>query len=285
MPEAARRHPILIGTSGWSYTDWVGAFYPSGMDPGEFLGYYADRFPVVEVDSTFYRAPTPAMVRGWRTRTPEGFRFVPKVPRVITHEKQLRDCQEEVEGFVSAIEPLGEKLLVALLQMGYFNRSAFGSLGEFLTTLDAFLSEWPHTRVPLAVEIRNPRWVTEGLLDVLRSYRAALALTEQKWMPRPAELLDRFDPVTGPLAFLRLLGDREAIEKLTQTWDHIVVDRSAELSETAGVIDALARRVPTVVFINNHYAGYAIETARQLRELLDLPEPEPPERPPTRLFD
>ena len=100
-------HPIWIGCSGWSYADWEGPFYPEGMASGEYLEWYADRFPIVEVDSTFYRVPSKAMVKGWRERTPDGFRFVLKVPQVITHQKQLRDCEEEVDGFVTSILPLG----------------------------------------------------------------------------------------------------------------------------------------------------------------------------------
>jgi uncharacterized protein YecE (DUF72 family) len=278
-------HPILIGCSGWSYPDWEGPFYPHSTDPSDYLAYYADRFPVVEVDSSFYRRPTPRMVRTWYHRTPPDFRFALKVPRVITHQKQLRDCAEEVDGFVSSVQPLGEKLCCALLQMGYFNREAFGSLGEFLPILDEFLAAWPHTSVPLAVETRNPRWVGEALAGVLRKHQTALTLTEQKWMPTPAEVASRIDPVTGPLAFVRLIGDRQAIEKVTSTWDKTVVDRSTELAATAEVIRPIARRVPVLVFANNHYAGHSPETARELRGLLGLPEPEPPGRPRTTLFD
>jgi uncharacterized protein YecE (DUF72 family) len=278
-------NPILIGCSGWSYPDWEGPFYPVGMAAGDYLEFYADRFPIVEVDSSFYRPPTPRMVRGWRDRTPDDFKFALKVPRAITHEKQLRDCQAEVDQFVAAIEPLGPKLMVALLQMGYFNRSAFGSLDDFLAVLDPFLASWPRQLVPLAVEVRNPRWVTEDLLGVLRAHEAALTLTEQKWMPTPLEIASRFDPVTGPLAFVRLIGDREAIEKVATTWDRIVFDRSVELAETSGVIRGLARRVPVVAFANNHYAGHGPETARQLRTLLGLPAPIVPERPRKTLFD
>ena len=278
-------NPILIGCSGWSYADWEGAFYPAGLEAGDYLEYYADRFPIVEVDSTFYRPPTPRMVRGWRDRTPADFRFVPKVPRVITHDKQLRGCEREVEGFVAAIAPLGEKLTAALLQMGYFNRGAFGSPEEFLETLAEFLDAWPHERVRLAVEVRNPRWVGPELERVLRDRDAPLVLTEQKWMPRPAEVAQRVDPVTGPFGFVRLIGDREAIEKVTTTWGRTVVDKSAELAETALVIKQMARRVPVVVFVNNHYAGHAPATVRELRHLLKLPEPSPPERPRTTLFD
>ena len=101
----------------------------------------------------------------------------------------------------------------------------------------------------------------------------------------PAEVAAKLDPVTGPFSFVRLIGDREAIEKITTTWDKIVVDRSTGLVETAGVIRDVARRVPVVVFANNHYAGYSPETVRQLRGLLKIPEPQPPERPRTTLFD
>ncbi|WP_435019794.1 DUF72 domain-containing protein [Tundrisphaera sp. TA3] len=278
-------HPIWIGCSGWSYPDWAGPFYPDGMKAGEFLEWYADRFPIVEVDSTFYRIPSAAMVRGWRDRTPQGFRFALKVPQVITHQKQLRDCQDEVDAFVGSILPLGEKLTAALLQLGYFNRGAFASLDDFLAVLDDFLAHWPHHQVPLAVEVRNPRWVGAKLVEVLRDHNAALTLTEQTWMPRPAQVAAEVDPVTGPLGFVRLLGDRESIEKITTTWDKVVVDRSAELAETAGVIRDMAARVPVAVFLNNHYAGHSPATARDLRALLGQAEPSPPQRPRTTLFD
>ncbi len=281
---ARSTHPILLGSSGWSYPDWVGPFYPDGMDAGDFLEYYSGRFSIVEVDSTFYRPPTPRMVRGWRDRTPEGFRFVLKVPKVITHEKALKQCSEEVAGFVSSIEPLGNKVFCALLQMGYFNQKAFGSLGAFLETLGAFLAEWPHERVRLAVEIRNPRWVGEALLAVLKAHDSAFVLTEQKWMPSPSTIAGTLDPVTGPLAMVRLIGDREGIEKLTQTWDRTVVDRSAELDEAAVVVRSMAERVPVAVFAANHFAGYSPDTLKGLRGRLGLPEPTPPPERRTTLF-
>ena len=278
-------NPILLGCSGWDYPDWEGPFYPEGMDTGDYLGWYADRFSIVEVDSTFYRPPNAGTVRGWRGRTPRDFKFALKVPRVISHQKGLKDCQEEVDGFVSSILPLGDKLMVALLQLGYFNRGAFSSLHGFLDVLDPFLAAWPHDKVPLALETRNPRWVGPELVEVLKGHNTALTLTEQTWMPRPKQVADSVDPVTGPLSFVRLLGDREGIEKVTTTWEKVVVDRSAELAETAGVIETIAGRVPVVVFINNHYAGHSPASVRDLRRLLGQPDPVPPERPRTTLFD
>ncbi|WP_435006614.1 DUF72 domain-containing protein [Tundrisphaera lichenicola] len=255
------------------------------MAAGEYLEWYADRFPIVEVDSTFYRVPSRAMVQGWKNRTPDDFRFVLKVPQVITHQKKLQGCEEEVDGFVTSILGLGDKLTAALLQLGYFNRGAFGSLDEFLGVLDPFLDRWPHRQVPLAVEVRNPRWVGPKLAEVLRDHNAAITLTEQTWMPRPAEVAKQIDPITGPIGLVRLLGDRESIEKMTTTWEKVVIDRSNDLAETAGVVRSMADRVPVAVFLNNHYAGHSPATARDLRKLLGQPEPVPPVRPRTTLFD
>ena len=151
--------------------------------------------------------------------------------------------------------------------------------------LDPFLARWPHEQVPLAVEVRNPRWVGPKLAEVLRDHNAALTLTEQTWMPRPAQVAELVDPVTGPISIVRLLGDRESIEKVTTTWDKVVVDRSADLAETAGVIESIAGRVPVAVFLNNHYAGHSPASAKDLRKLLGQPEPVPPKRPRTTLFD
>jgi uncharacterized protein YecE (DUF72 family) len=278
-------HPVLIGCSGWSYPEWDGAYYPTGMEARDYLSWYSRHFHVVEVDSTFYRVPTRRMVLGWRNHTPDGFRFALKVPQAITHKKQLHDCAEDVAEFVEAIEPLGDKLSCALLQMGYFNRDQFSTLKSFLETLGAFLEIWPHARVPLAIETRNPRWVVPELAEVLRRHNTSLTLTLQKWMPRPAEIVRKLDPVTGPLAYFRLIGNREAIEKLTPTFNKIIVDKSAEMAEFALVIADLARRVPVLVFTNNHYAGFAPATALELHGLLGIPRPVPPPRPRMTLFD
>src|SRR5208283_2499411 len=95
-----------IGCSGWAYDDWVGPFYPRGSAPGDFLTRYARVFRVVEVDSSFYRAPSPFLVRRWAERTPEGFRFALKVPRDVTHEAGSTDVHKVLDPFISSLEPL-----------------------------------------------------------------------------------------------------------------------------------------------------------------------------------
>src|SRR5439155_19827850 len=159
-------HPVRVGTCGWSYQDWCGVFYPEGLPAAEFLTCYAERYPVVEVDSTFYRSPSPKMVEGWRNRTPPNFGFSLKVPQAITHEKCLVDCSKEVETFLSAARLLENKLLCCLLQFGYFNQKACAGLGAFLERLEPFLKTWPKD-VPVAVELRNKHWMNKELIDCL----------------------------------------------------------------------------------------------------------------------
>ncbi len=89
-------------------------------------------------------------------------------------------------------------------------------------------------------------------------------LPDQVWMPSPLSVVERLDVVTGPFAYVRLLGDRQAVDALTSTLDHIVIDRASQVEEDARAVNILRQRVPVVAFVNNHFAGYAPETVRQL---------------------
>src|SRR5450432_3073733 len=101
---------ILVGTSAFTADGWPGSFYPKGMKPADFLTYYSTKFNVVELDNTFYRIPPLSMVEGWNNKTPKGFTFAAKVPRTITHEKVLVDCEDDLRYFLNAMDNLGDKL-------------------------------------------------------------------------------------------------------------------------------------------------------------------------------
>jgi uncharacterized protein YecE (DUF72 family) len=107
-------------------------------------------------------------------------------------------------------------------------------------------------------------WMVPALGDCLRQHRAVWVLPDQAWMPSPLDVVKRLDVVTGPFAYVRLLGDREAVDALTPTLDHVVIDRSDQVTADAEAIQLLRQRVPVVTFVNNHFAGYAPETVRQL---------------------
>jgi uncharacterized protein YecE (DUF72 family) len=257
-------HILRIGTSSFSAQGWVGPFYPEGMQSQDFLSYYATRFDTVEIDSTFYGTPSISKVKGWNAKTPPGFVFAAKVPRVITHEKVLVDCDAEFKQFVDVMDNLGDKLGPLLLQFSFFNSSVFRGVNDFLARLRPFLKKLPRDH-KFVVEIRNKHWLVPQFVETLREQRVALALIDQSWMPRPKEWFEKFDPITADFTYVRWLGDRKAIEKQTKVWNEVVVDRSAELSEWADVLQKV--KIPIYTYANNHYAGYSPATVEMFRNL------------------
>jgi uncharacterized protein YecE (DUF72 family) len=256
-----------IGTSGWSYADWVGSFYPQGTRPADYLSRYAEHFDIVEVDRTYYRTPSPAMVRGWADKTPDDFRFALKMVRTVTHEKVLLDCQAECDEFLKAVRPLGPKLHSILLQFGYFNKNAFAGLEPFLERLESFLEKF-RPPCPVAVEIRNKWWLKPEFFDFLARHDVAFAACDHVWMPPLERVLAEHNVATGRFLYLRLIGDRKGMEEITTRWDREVVDRSDRLESLAAALGRLPADKEIAAFINNHYAGHAPATCRRLRRLL-----------------
>jgi uncharacterized protein YecE (DUF72 family) len=258
---------LRIGTSAFTAAGWPGTFYPQGMQPRDFLSYYATKFDTVEVDSTFYRTPTFTTVQGWYSKTPPGFVFAAKVPQVITHQKMFHDCDQEMTEFLKVTDQLHEKLGPLLLQFGYFNRNVFVGVNDFLARLVPFLKKLPKDH-KFVVEIRNKSWLVPQFVEALREHGVALALIDQSWMPRPVEWFEKFDPVTADFTYVRLLGDRKGIEQQTKVWDKVIVDRSAELSEWTGILGKeYQRNIQIYTYANNHYAGFGPATVEMFREL------------------
>ncbi|MFZ0617579.1 MAG: DUF72 domain-containing protein [Candidatus Acidiferrales bacterium] len=271
-PFAADAPPALhLGTSAFTAAGWDTSFYPAGMKPADYLTYYASQFDSVEVDSTFYRTPSAATVNGWERKTPAHFVFSVKVPQLITHEKVLAGCDDDFKYFVSTMELLGPKLGPMVLQFPYFNRSVFPSAAPFLARLQPFLHQLPPTH-QFALEIRNKNWLDAAFADLLRRHLVALVLQDQSWMPLPDSFA--FDPITAPFTYIRWLGDRQGIEKITKSWDKVVVDRSAQLTSWVDFCQRILRRGVTVfAYANNHYAGHAPATIAQFLELWNKSKP------------
>jgi len=267
-----------FGTSSFSSEDWVGPFYPPGTRPADFLRLYAQEFDTVEVDATYYAIPSARTVDGWVEKTPEGFLVSAKFPRSIVHggEAERPDPARilaldvgaaDRDRFLEVIRRLGPRLGPLVLQFPYFNKDAFPSVGPFLERLDAFLGTLP-SDLRYGVEVRNKAWVGEPLRAVCVRHHAALVLVDQAWMPLGDEVAAKMDPVTAEVAYVRLLGDRAAIEKLTKTWDREVMDRADRLARWAKFLATLSRRgVKSLVYVNNHYAGHAPTTVRRLKAL------------------
>ena len=258
---------IRLGTSAFTAAGWPGTFYPDGLPEREYLTYYATRFDTVEVDSTFYRTPALTTVKGWYSKTPEGFLFAAKIPQRITHEKVLVDCEEELSEFLKVMDALGEKLGPLLFQFGYFNKKTFTGVNDFLARLVPFLKKLPKDH-KFAVEIRNKSWLVPQFIEVLRERGIALALIDQAWMPRAAQWFEKFDPITADFTYVRWLGDRKGIEVQTKVWDKIIVDRRGELAEWVEVLKTVhERKIQILAFANNHFAGFGPGTVQEFRDL------------------
>src|SRR5215204_6018273 len=116
---------VYVGTSGWTYPDWLGPFYPAGSKPQDLLQYYARYFRAVEIESTYYTIPARSLVAGWKESTPPGFVFTTQVPGIITHQKVMKDCRHELTTFLNSVELLGDRRSIIQIKITYFNKNTF----------------------------------------------------------------------------------------------------------------------------------------------------------------
>jgi len=161
---------ILAGTSGYSYKEWLGHFYPEKLPANAMLRYYGERFATVEINNTFYRMPAEDMLARWSSEVPAHFAFTLKAPRRITHDMRLRDTQSTVEAFVGRAAALGDKLGVLLFQIPPFLKKDLPRLRDFLDVLP------PGTRA--AFEFRNDSWQNDEVYDALRTRGAMVCATD-----------------------------------------------------------------------------------------------------------
>lgn len=161
---------VLAGTSGFSYKEWCGHFYPEKFPGDQMLRYYAERLPTVEINNTFYRMPAEAMLARWAGEVPDGFAFTLKAPRRITHELRLREAGSTVSEFLRRTAMLGTKLGVLLFQLPPFLKKDLPRLQDFLDTLP--------TGRHVAFEFRNDTWQTDDVYAVLRAHGAMLCVTD-----------------------------------------------------------------------------------------------------------
>lgn len=172
---------FYIGTMGFSYKDWVGAFYPPGLSAHDYLSYYSRIFNSVEIDSTFYGTPKVGSVIKWRENSPEDFKICVKVPRSITHEAALVGVKDEILGFVQTVENLGDKLGMILIQFPpSFDNSN-------LQVLDVFLEQLPEG-YNFAAEFRHPSWWVDRTADILSKHGVCWAATEYQGVPKEVPL-------------------------------------------------------------------------------------------------
>jgi uncharacterized protein YecE (DUF72 family) len=270
---------IRIGACAWSFDEWRGSFYPADLPESERLEFYARYFPAVEVDSTFYSAPAENTIRRWAEVTPATFRFSCKLPREITHVRRLRDCRDELSSFLRALEPLGPKLQVILIQLP----PSF-TPKEGRQPLRTFLMQLPRD-LRFAVEFRHPGWHRPQIIALLEKYRVCWAWADTSPLNERNLAPFEFLPRTTDFFYLRLLGDYatkyDSNGRHIHRYEKLLWKREAALESWSLKIE---RHLPDVrnvwAFVSNHFEGFAPETAQRLAQRLgyDLPLPSETER-------
>lgn len=194
---------LYCGTSGFSFKEWKGLFYPEKLPANKMLEFYAGRLPTVEINNTFYRMPRKNVLESWVAQVPEAFRFSIKAPRRITHFRQLADCGEEAGYFFETLEALGPQLGVVLFQLPPHARADIGKLASFLELVPG--------GVPVAFEFRHRSWHDESVFAALARHGAAWVTADTEGNETP-EL-----PRTGPLTYLRLRAESYTDDEL-RSW-------------------------------------------------------------------
>jgi uncharacterized protein YecE (DUF72 family) len=161
---------LYVGTSGYSYKEWKGSFYPKDLSPKAMLAYYGDRFRTVEINNTFYRIPKKSVVEAWASEVPADFRFVLKASQRITHFQRLKDADEPLSYMLGAVAALKERAGPLLFQLP-------PNLQKDVPRLGAFLSLLPPQR-RAAIEFRHQSWFDDEVFQLLREQRATLCIAE-----------------------------------------------------------------------------------------------------------
>ena len=234
---------VLVGTSGYNYPEWRGTFYPEKLSTAKMLAFYAERFPTVEINYTFYRMPTERLLAGWSAGTPDAFTFTLKAPRRITHDAKLQRCEDLLQGFCRTARTLGPKLATLLFQLPPTFKKEAAVLREFLQLLPE------GTRA--AFEFRHASWFDGEVFDALRARNIALCVADSEKLHAPVE-------ITADYAYFRLRDEG---------YQQLDLERWARaIANLTGVGDAF-------VYFKHEEQGLGPDFARRLREAL------PPQTP------
>ena len=236
---------LFIGTSGWAYKGWAGAFYPAGLAGAKQFAFYSTQFQTVEINATFYRLPTEKAVRNWHAQAPEGFLFAVKGSRFITQMKKLNVTKPSISIFFARIGPLHEHLGPILWQLPpHFHKN--------IERLRKFLRQLPR-KFRHAMEFRHPSWLDDEVFGLLQEHRIANVGVSSMAMPMNLTMTTdfiylRFHGLAGGAAHDYTAGELEP-------W-------------AAHCRSALRNRRTVHAYFNNDWNARAPENARELFRLV-----------------
>jgi uncharacterized protein YecE (DUF72 family) len=258
---------IRIGTSGFSYEDWRGFFYPEELPKNQMLTFYAARFPTVEINATYYALPSPATFEQMARKVPDGFDFVVKANKEMTHAEELHP--EPFRQFCAALEPLLRRgcLGCVLAQFPW----SFKNTPENQDGLRWFREQMDG--IPTVAEFRNAEWAREGTFDLLRELELGYCCVDE---PALKGLMPSVVQATSPIGYVRFHGRNAAKwwrhERAYERYDYLYSEE--ELVEWVPKIRRLAQESEKLyLFFNNHYEGKAGQNAQMMARLLNLALP------------
>lgn len=267
MAETGFPDRIVVGTSGYSFADWVGPFYPTGTRSADFLSYYSRHFSAVEVNSTYYRVPNARMLERMEQKTPDGFRFMVKLNQAMTHESSTDPAL--YREFLAALQPLKDagKYDGLLAQFPWGFKRTLDHRRHLVALRELLAGE------PLFVEFRHDSWLTPELEPSLREHRIGFCSVDEPQLPG---LIPPVTMVTSEDAYVRFHGrnaanwwGREGAGE-RRTGDRYDYDYGeGELREWVRKVAQLADQARrTYLFFNNCHAGQAARNAKLMQELL-----------------
>ncbi|WP_448535750.1 DUF72 domain-containing protein [Pseudothermotoga sp.] len=257
---------IYIGTSGYSFSDWIGEVYPEGMSKSDMLKYYASvwRFNAVELNFTYYALPTYKTIVSMLRKTPSDFVFSVKLPASVTHEawKSNTFPEEDVEKTLRALTPMFEegRLKMLLAQFPYSFRDT-PSNRQYLQLLRERID------APVAIEFRHASWNNESSYELLKTCGFTFVIVDE---PNLRDLFPYVPKVTNAVAYFRFHGRNRDWFNAPEGERYNYKYNDEEISIFAGDVSRISQRVvDTFVFFNNCYRGNAVRDAMKLRQMIE----------------
>jgi len=255
---------ILIGTSGYSYEDWIGPFYPKGIPKGDMLRFYSQFFRFTEINFTYYQMPNPYVMNHLVNKTPEGFQFSVKVHQSMTHSRNTGEA--EFQKFKESLKPLLEsnKLVCLLMQFPYsfhYTKENVGYLCEMRERLNGFR---------VAVEFRNSKWISQATFDLLKDLDFSYVCVDE---PDIKGLVEPIAVATNSIGYIRFHGRNQSKwyehQQSYERYDYLYSEE--ELMEWLPRIQAVQKRTDKLLIVfNNHFKSQAVLNGRMMQALLGV---------------
>jgi uncharacterized protein YecE (DUF72 family) len=185
---------LYVGTSGYSYKEWKGSFYPDKISPKEMLAYYASRLHAVELNNTFYRMPKPEMIESWKSQVPENFRFSVKAPQTITHFRRLKDAAPQTRIMLKTVAALDQRLGAVIFRLPE-------DMKKDVKRLESFLKVLP-IDTPAVFDFRHPTWFDDEVVELLRSQKRVFCVSDIEELP------ESYSYKTADWGYVRLRRER-----------------------------------------------------------------------------